>query len=117
MESVPTELFYVLMILAILLFQYLMKRFGPQAPKDAAHDERLSQIPEDEDLEATQIASTGSAMAGGSFGRSDAPSLAPARRHFPRKAQLGTRRELQDAMVVATIMGPCRYFEPHDVRR
>jgi hypothetical protein len=27
---------------------------------------------------------------------------------------MGTRRDVQNAVVVAAILGPCRAFEPHD---
>ena len=118
MKDVPAELLYVLMFLAIVLFQYLMKRFGPQAPPEPAWDERLAQFPEE--VEGVPAASALSGVAGGGhFGRSDAPqtSLAPRRRRFSRDSLMGSRREVQDAVVVATILGPCRAFEPHDVRR
>ncbi len=39
MKDLPPELLYVLMFLAIVLFQYLMKRYGPQAPQEPAWDE------------------------------------------------------------------------------
>ena len=117
MKSVPEELLYVLMFLAIVLFQYLMKRFGPQAPPEPAWDERLEQIPEaPEDAPA---ASAAFGAAGGRSGRGATPvtSLAPQRRRFSRASLLGDRREVQNAVVVATILGPCRAFEPHDIRQ
>lgn len=115
MKDVPAELLYVLMFLAIVLFQYLMKRFGPQTPPEPAWDERLEQIPEA--AEDVPPAPAVFAAAGGHFGRSDAPRAASARRRFSRGSLMGTRREVQNAVVVATILGPCRAFEPHDVRQ
>ncbi|MDP1983177.1 MAG: hypothetical protein Q8K23_11570 [Sulfuritalea sp.] len=118
MKDVPAELLYVLMFLAIVLFQYLMKRFGPQAPPEPAWDERLEQFPEEvADVPAASAAS--GMVGGGHFGRRDAPqaSLAPQRRRFSRGSLMGSRREVQNAVVVATILGPCRAFEPHDVRQ
>ncbi len=120
MKDMPQELLYVLMFLAIVLFQYLTKRFGPQEPPEPAWDERLEQFPEEtEDVPAASAASAASGMAGGHFGRSDAPrsSLAPRRRRFSRGALMGSRREVQNAVVIATILGPCRAFEAHDVRQ
>lgn len=117
MKDVPAELLYVLMFLAIVLFQYLMKRFGPQAPPEPAWDERLEQIPEaPEDAPAAPAVS---ATVAGQYGRNAAPatSIAPPRRRFSRASLLGDRREVQNAVVVATILGPCRAFEPHDVRQ
>ena len=120
MKDVPEELLYVLMFLAVVLFQYLMKLFGPQAPPEPAWDERLEQIPEvAEDAPAALAASGMAGSEGGQFGRNDAPrtSLAPRRRRFSRGALMGNRREVQNAVVIATILGPCRTFEPHDIRQ
>lgn len=121
MKNIPTELLYVLMFLAIVLFQYLMKRFGPQAPQEPAWDERLEQMPEEEELAAataTPAAAFGiSGVAAGLSARRAAPRVAPARRRFSRNSLMGNRREVQDAVVVATILGPCRAFEPHDIRQ
>lgn len=116
MKDVPAELLYVLMFLAIVLFQYLMKRFGPQAPQEPAWDERLEQI--SEAPEDVPPAPAVFAVASGHFDRSAAPetSLALARRRFSRASLMGTRRQVQNAVVIATILGPCRAFEPHDVR-
>ncbi len=117
MKSVPAELLYVLMFLAIVLFQYLMKRFAPQEPQEPAGDERLARFP-DEVPDASAV-SAAFGVAGGHFGRSAAPvtSLAPQRRRFSRASLMGARREVQNAVVVATILGPCRAFEAHDVRQ
>ncbi|MDP1717671.1 MAG: hypothetical protein Q8L40_06310, partial [Burkholderiales bacterium] len=54
------------------------------------------------------------------FGRSGAPSAAIAAAHperrFSRRSLMRTRRDVQNAIVIATILGPCRAFEPHDIR-
>jgi hypothetical protein len=44
------------------------------------------------------------------------PAPARIRRHS-RRALLGNPRRVQDAVVVATILGRCRAFEPHDPER
>ena len=117
MDRFPTELIYVLMFAAIVLFQYLMKRFGPQAPEEPAWDERLEQIPEEVAAAVTPAAASGaSGVATGLAGRSAAPRVAPARRRFSRNSLMGSGRAVQDAVVVATILGPCRAFEAHDSR-
>ena len=125
MNSFPTELIYVLVFAAIMLFQYMIKRFGQQQQQqqqqqqeqqDSAQDERLAQIPEE--VMETPAASPVSSVAVGHFGRDEAPgasSALPGRR-FARRSLMGTRREVQNAIVIATILGPCRAFEPHDVR-
>ena len=114
MKDIPSELLYVLMFLVIVLFQYVMKRFLPQEP---AWDERLEQnleVPED-----TPSAPVASTSVAGQFGRNAAPetSLAPPRRRFSRSSLMGSRREVQNAVVIATILGPCRAFEPHDIQQ
>ncbi len=116
MNSFPTELIYVLVFGAILLFQYLIKRFGPQQQQESAQDELVPEIPEP----ALEIpaAATVSGVATGHFGRAEAPGAsAPLpRRRFARRSLMGTRRDVQNAIVIATIVGPCRAYEPHDVR-
>lgn len=38
----------------------------------------------------------------------------PQARRFSRRMLMGDRRALQDAIVIATILGPCRAHRPHD---
>ena len=111
MENVPAELSYALMVLAILLFQYLMKRFGPQPPQKAAEAEPPEEAPEV--LEGVPAASEASVVAGSLSGY----GAAPRRRRFSRSALMGNQREVQNAVVIATILGPCRAFEPHDIQQ
>jgi hypothetical protein len=111
MESIPAELIYAVMVLAVLLFQYLMKRFGPQAPQENAQEEAPEQAPEV--LEDAPAVSTAFGVAG-SISRDGA---APRQRRFSRSALMGGRREVQNAVVIATILGPCRAFEPHDIQQ
>lgn len=123
MKDLPVELLYVLMLLAVVLFQYLMKRFGPQAPEDPAWDERPLPVPDAEADDAVTAATVAAAAFGvsgvavGPVARNDAPRAAPARRRFSRNALMGDRRAVQNAVVIATILGPCRAFEPHDIRQ
>lgn len=114
MKSLPPELLYALMVLAIVLFQYLMKRFGPKAPQEPASDEQLSQIPEE--VANAPVMFAGSGVADDFFGRNAAPRVVPVRQRFSRSALMGTRRAVQNGVVVATILGPCRATEPHDIR-
>ncbi len=116
MKSFPPELIYVLIFAAIVLFQYLMKRFGQQQQPQFPQDERLAQIPEE--VKEPPAASSVSSVAVGHFNRAEAASASFAlpRRRFARRSLMGTRREVQNAIVIATILGPCRAFEPHDVR-
>ena len=116
MKGLPEELIYVLMFGAALLVQYLMKRFGPQPQPPSPQEEPIPEIPERE--QAAPEVSPVSAASDTRFGRSAPPGASPAlpQRRFSRKALMANRRDVQNAIVIATIMGPCRAFEPHDVR-
>ncbi len=132
MKNIPEELIYVLIFGAILAFQYLMKRFGPQPQPDEAPP----QAPQPQEQPAAQenvlddiwgrspavpAVSPAAAISDIGFGRSEALGatvmLARRRsRRFSRSALMGNRREVQNAIVIATILGPCRAYEPHDIR-
>ena len=116
MNSLPTELIYVLIFVAIVLFQYMTRRFGQQAQQESAQRERLSKVPEE--VEEPPEASLVPSVAVGQFGRTQAPSASPAhaRRRFARGSLMATKREMQNAVVIAVILGPCRTYEPHDSR-
>jgi hypothetical protein len=119
MKSLPAEVLYVLMFVAVVLFQYLMKRFGPQEQQDPVQQEGLPPTPEEaSEAPATRAVSAVSGNQFGYSGRDEAPraSTAPPRRRFSRKSLMGSRRDVQNSVVIATILGPCRAFEPHDVR-
>ena len=116
MNGLPAELIYVLVFAAIVLFQYLIKRFGPQEQPQSPPDEPVPEIPgQEQAIPETSAVSTVSDIR---FGRSGAPSVSTAlpRRRFARRSLLGTRRDVQNAIVIATILGPCRAFEAHDIR-
>ncbi len=119
MQSLPEGLVYALIFGVVLLLQYLMKRFGPQQqpqlPQDGSDLETLAQ--EQASLEVP-AASTASDTR---FERAEAPRALralPVRRtrRFSRTALMGSRRDVQNAVVIATVLGPCRAFEPHDSR-
>ena len=114
MKGIPEELLYVLIFMAVMLFQYLT-RVGAKAPEEPARDEDLSQILEE--AEDTPAASALSGVVDDVSGRPDAPVVVPVRQRFSRSSLMGSRRAVQNAVVVATILGPCRAFEPHDVRQ
>ena len=116
MKNLPEELIYVLIFGAILLFQYVMKRFGPRPRPQSPQEEPAPEIPEQE--QATPETSSVSTASDIRFGRAGAPSASIAfpERRFSRKALMANRRDVQNAIVIATILGPCRAYEPHDVR-
>ena len=117
MNSLPPELLYALFFGAVLLFQYLMKRFGPQ------EQEPPQPLPEsDPEKPAREQAPApvfrAAAAADIRFAQSGAPGASPAlaERRFSRRALMGNRRDVQNAVVIAAILGPCRAVEPHEVR-
>ena len=107
---VQALLIYGLMIAAIMVRQYLMKRLIPQEPPQSSQDEMLEEVTE------TSAASSVPSVAVGHFGQAPRALPALAQRRFSKAALMGTRREMQNVMVIATILGPCRAFEPYDVR-
>ncbi|MDP2430414.1 MAG: hypothetical protein Q8O33_00095 [Pseudomonadota bacterium] len=120
MSNLPEELIYVLVFGAIALFQYLMKRFGPQEEPlppqalDDAFDPELEAWEMEQEAPLAQVVPaypTGDARLGA---RVTPP--APRPRRFSRKSLMGSQRDVQNAVVIATILGPCRAFEPHDIR-
>lgn len=119
MQSVREGLIYVLIFGALLLIQYLMKRFGPQQQPQSPQDDPDREIPAQEQasLEVPAVSTASDIQ----FARSAAQGSAAAlrvrrRRPFARSALMGTRRDVRNAIVIATILGPCRAFEPHDSR-
>ena len=106
MKGLPEEAIYVLMFAFILLLQYLIKRFGPQPPQSTAPAQ-------EQEEESVAVEAPAQTIDAGRFGRGTAPI---ARRRYSRRALMGTRRDVQNAVVIATILGPCRAFEPHESR-
>ncbi len=113
MKGLPEELVYALMFGVVLLLQYLMKRFGPQPEqRPTPPDVPDAEVPAQAAVEVVTVPIPADTR----WGRSTAPagSATQARRRFSRQSLLGNRREVQNAIVIATILGPCRSFKPHD---
>lgn len=125
MNSAPAELLYTLLFAAVLLVQYLMKRFGgrprpddalPEAPvPEAQPAERDASVPESwgraPEVPAVSLAAAQWAA------RLEAPAASAA---IPRQRaasrSLLTGQNLQRAVVGMTLLGPCRAQEPHESR-
>ena len=117
MNNFPTELIYVLAFAAFALLQHLLKRFGtPEQHDDASPNDDLEK-PYDK-IEESPVASALQSASVEHFGRGRAASTrsAPVGNRFSRISLMGTRRDVQNAIVVATILGRCRAYEPHDAR-
>jgi hypothetical protein len=122
MRGLPIELIFVLLFGAALVFNFLMQRAARRQQREAPQDE-LAQEEEEipEEVWRGQSAAVPPPPATYVAPRrrpETAPAMAPvrARRRFARQTLLGTRRQVQDAFVVATILGRCRGDEPHDIR-
>ena len=117
MKSLPPELIYVLLFIAIVVFQLIIKRFGQQPPQESTPGEDLPEIPQEVTQPPTVFSAPDKDV--GHFGRIEPPRALPpsaVKRRFSRKSLMGTKSEVQNAVVIATILGPCRAFEPHDIR-
>lgn len=116
MKSIPPELVYALLFAGIILFQYIMKRFAPPEPQPAP----LPEFPEDapEAVKALPAARSEGGKVAAQFGRTGAKTVSAPRskRRFSRQVLMGSRQAVQNAIVIATILGPCRANAPHDVR-
>ena len=126
MNSVPAELLYALIIAAILLVEYLMKRFGGRSQPDDALQE--APIPEEQlpEREASVPGNWGrvpevpavSLAAAEWAARLEAPaaSAAIARQRSAARLQLNGGQDLRRAIIGMTLLGPCRAHEPPENR-
>ena len=126
MNTAPVELLYALVFGAILLVQYLMKRFGGQRkPADALQEvpapgeqapEREAPVPSNlrrvPEIPAVSLAATGRVT------RFEAPSVSAAipRQRSVSRSLLGDGQDLRRTIVAMTLLGPCRGQEPPDNR-
>ena len=110
------ELIYVLVFGAILLVQYVMKRLAPQPQPSITQDGLVAEVAEREQAALQDIPVAVAPKI--SFDRSPphGTALAAPRYRFFRKALMENRRGVQNFIVIATIIGRCRAFEPHTVR-
>jgi hypothetical protein len=120
MERIPIELLFVLAFIGIVLFNYLMQR----APRRRQQDEQpqaeaaakaAAALNEEQPLEEMWGRSPAPAAAPVLVARAaplaQAEPLAPRRRH-PLRALLRDKRNLHRAIVLMTVLGPCRAQEP-----
>ena len=113
MDSIPREFLLLLLFAAVLVANALLRRRKPQA-----EGEPEPEVPLAEEA-AEQWHEIGTPLQPAPRARAPATaSPAPARRprRFDRRNLLGSTRQVQDAIVVATILGRCRADEPHEPR-
>ncbi len=129
MKGLPAELIYILIIGGVLLFNYVMRQAARQrqaeVPPDEAPQDQWSQDESPQDAPVadrwahaprTPEALPVAAATVERVRRSQSPTASSARRgrRFSRRSLMGSRRDVQNAIVIAAILGPCRAFEPHD---
>lgn len=124
MKGLPSELIYILIFAVILLVQYLTKRGERRESQESPQDEPVSQTPDEspaEIVESEAAPAVSSLPRVSGFGYQlrppespTAPSAIPGGR-FSKRLLMGNRRQVQNAIVIAAILGPCRAFEPHEV--
>ena len=128
MKGVSFDLLFVLLFALIFLGQYVIQRIRARKQQQRGAPEELAPEP-DEQVSAAQWqwelppAPTGTPVA---MPAVIAPERRPehrqapvmrGRRRFSRNALFGDRRKLRDAVVIATVLGPCRAVQPHDIRQ
>ena len=129
MEKFPQELVFGLIFGAVLLVQFVLKRLrGRPPPTDAEPDTELgpdveAQAGAQPDSVAQRPAAAAAPRPAHTLHTRPLPApprtaLAPARhdaRRFSRRSLLGSQRAVQEAIVIAAIVGPCRAHRPHDI--
>lgn len=123
MKGLPFELLFILLFGALVLYNFIKQRAaGLRPPEPAQGEPEPDDIPEalwgrNPQVPMTWTEPVAPVLAPRRMSAAaDTATTAVRRRRFDRQALLGTRRRVQDAFVVATILGRCRADEPHEVR-
>jgi hypothetical protein len=125
MKGLPTELLYLLIFGGVLLFNFFRQQ-AARRRHDEAQQEEEQELPRDEPppdeamadfwgrSPETQAALPVPATRVAPVRRTEEPIASTAHRsnRFSKRSLLGTRRDMQNAIVVAMILGPCRALEP-----
>ena len=131
MKGFPAELVYLLIFGAVMLFNFLMQKAVKRQQEEAARNAPVEEEIPEEEWNAAPAAATPMLT---SMPRPEPDEVAAHRRRVAaeaapppkardrtrlrvaRQALFGARWDVQEAVVVATILGRCRAEEPHDVR-
>ena len=120
-KSVSELLLYGLIVAGFLLFNYVMQQLAKKARQEQERAEALAPPPEavlPEDISGRAPAAPPAApepVAPGVLARR-AEARAPLRRRTAAELFFRTRKDLRQAVVVMTVLGPCRAQEPPDSR-
>jgi len=118
-KGLPTDLIFIVLLGAALLFNLVMQRAARRRQAEAAQNQPApDEIPEEVWRGESATAEPPPATRAAAPRRAAAPTASPlrTRRRFARQSLLKTKRQVQDAFVVATILGRCRGDEPHEIR-
>ncbi len=114
MQNLPEGLIYILVLAVAYLANHLFKRFGPQMepqpPQAELEDEPASQGPAPVSLAAASTAEA-TPVLGPQLAVAEAMLPIKPRRQLTRLTLLGSKKNKQTAIAMATILGPCRAFE------
>ena len=125
MDKFPQELVFALIFGAVVLVQFLLKHLRRRGPRTEAEAEAeveaeegpardtVAQLPRA--AEAPQPAQALPTLAVPASPRAAPTPLRRDPRRFSRRSLMGNRRAVQDAVVIAAILGPCRAYRPHDI--
>ena len=111
MNKVPYELLFALIFGAVLLVQFLFKRLRKRAPQT---DTETGFEPDGLTWGPTAPEAPKLARPVPASPRAATAPLRHDVRRFSRRSLLGSRRAVQDAIVVAAILGPCRAYQSHE---
>jgi len=135
MRDFPPELIFILVFGFVWLVQFLLKFRGKtaagtdaeaQAESSAWAEPEPEPEPEPEARAPARPPAKG-ALPKGALGTPGQPSLVPRRaapvpapvkresRRFSRHALMADRRAVQNAFVIAAILGPCHAHRPYDI--
>ncbi len=118
-------LIYGLLIAAFLLFNYVVqqaaKRARAQQEQEQAQQQAAAPSPEDEPLDylwgrrpQADLPAVAAPVEPACRVEAIAAERAPAPRRTAPATLFRSRQDLRHAIVVMTVLGPCRALEPHD---
>jgi hypothetical protein len=114
MDKFPQELVFALIFGAVLLVRFLFKHLRKRAPQADA-DAEAGPEPDSLTEGPTAAAAPQLTRPVPAPPRAVAAPLRRDARRFSRRSLMGSRRAVQDAIVAAAILGPCRAYRPHDI--
>jgi hypothetical protein len=125
MAQFPTEfIVYGVLLLLILLFNYIARRTARQQPQEASPE---YEEPREEEYESPDefwgrikpAPVELPALTARPAERMERPRAPPPprRARFTRESLIGSKRDLQRAIVLMTVLGPCRANEQSEHRR